>query len=691
MSSLLLTSPESRTRLDGQADAAPPGRPFVVLVDVPQDRADLGTMLDATVLDLTNSAMTFTAPEGCDRLDADRWFDAEGIRRGFLEFLDRWPRKSLGGERSFDVEFRHVTGDSIWWTGPGVERHAAKGVFVRFKQLSILNGALRDERPTEASVFTTDAAMARAVASLCGSLGIACRFLPGSHRPSDPLRGRTAWLLRSLRTLATLPFKRLFRAAAARIVLPAVPRPAGPVVIFSARNHDYYRREGDRLTVWFWQELADQLKRLSPGVALRYKVRLPTRFLGTQDCRELYHPAWRLLRRLPDGAPLRDRHPSLGAWVRGVRPQLRALTWYSRLERQPEFRASFVVQGADLSGFFVPRLRHAVSQVADWSMAVEAEQRSLREAGDVRAVVLAEEMYAPAQIELAAARRSGVPTIGVQHGTIMPSHLVYTIPPGQVAGAPLPDRFAVFGDFAREVVTEAGSFPFERVLVTGAPRLDHLVEHPPDRNECRRSLGLPDDRKIIAIAGQTLSWFPAAVRAVFEAARDEHGWLVCVKPHPKGAGFTAVDCERLAREVGLRNIRIFAGGFDRLLGACDVLISASSTTVLEAALLGRPAVCLNFSDEPDWYPYVDDGAALPGRTGEQVRWALKVALSGERDAELARNREKFLRRHAGPATDGQAADRLARSILAIAGLGTIAKHVEAVAARSTSEGATTDA
>lgn len=692
MSSLLLKTCKSKPREDGQFDDAPPRRrPLVVLVDVPTVCGSLMPNADAMVLDLTNSGMSLTAPMGCERLDPARWSDAGSTQRKFLEFLDRWPRKSLGGECTFDAVFRHVTGDSIWWTGPGIERNAAKGVFVRFKQLAILNGALCDERPLEARIFTTNAEMARAVSSLCESLEVTCRFLAGSQRPANPLRGRLAWTLRSLRSLALLPIKRLFRAAAVRSVLPHVPRSTGPVIIFSARNHDYYRCESDRLTVWFWRELADCLKRVAPVVTHRYKVRLASRFLGAQDRLGLYHPAWKLLRRLPDRAPLRDRHPALGAWIQAVWPQLRALTHYSRLERRPGFQASFVFDGADLSGFFIPRLRHAVSQMAEWSTAVEAERRLLSEAGDVRAIVLAEEMYGPAQVELAAALRLGIPTVGVQHGTIMPSHLVYTVPPGQVAGAPLPKYVAVFGDFARQVLSEIGSYPRERVLVTGSPRLDHLVKAPPDQKECRRLLELPMDRRIIAIAGQTLSWFPTAVRTVFEAARDEHDWLVCVKPHPKGFGFTAADCDRLAREVGLPNIKIVTDGFEQLLGACDVLVSASSTTMLEAALVRRPAICLNFSDEADWYPYVADGAALPARTGEQVRWALKTVFSGEAKAKLALRRDQFLRLHAGPAAHGQASDLLARAILKIAGLDSIGGRVDVYPPKSTGEGAMSDA
>ena len=75
-------------------------------------------------------------------------------------------------------------------------------------------------------------------------------------------------------------------------------------------------------------------------------------------------------------------------------------------------------------------------------------------------------------------------------------------------------------------------------------------------------------------------------------------------------------------------------------------------------MLNRTTVCVNFSDEPDRYPYVEDGASLPGRTVEELKSSLQQALSEDCRGDFQRRRQDFLHRHAGPTTEGAGASTL---------------------------------
>ena len=121
----------------------------------------------------------------------------------------------------------------------------------------------------------------------------------------------------------------------------------------------------------------------------------------------------------------------------------------------------------------------------------------------------------------------------------------------------------------------------------------------------------------------------------------------------------------IARQIGVTNVRFFDDNVNELLMACDVLISGSSTTVLEAILLGRKAICVNFSDEPDRYPYVADRGALGARSVQEIRAALNQLFSAEYQPEWEVQRQRFLQRHAGPAAEGRAAQTLVERVVSL--------------------------
>jgi hypothetical protein len=120
--------------------------------------------------------------------------------------------------------------------------------------------------------------------------------------------------------------------------------------------------------------------------------------------------------------------------------------------------------------------------------------------------------------------------------------------------------------------------------------------------------------------------------------------------------------QTFARELGARNVLGFEGDMQWLLSACDVWISASSTTILEATLAGKTSICVNFSGEPDGYPYVEDGAALPARSSVELSESLARALQERACADVDGKRSAFLRKHAGPTAEGRAAITLAHRL-----------------------------
>jgi len=314
-----------------------------------------------------------------------------------------------------------------------------------------------------------------------------------------------------------------------------------------------------------------------------------------------------------------------------------------RLEQREDYKKSFCFAGGDLGALYVPMIRETIGHMASWERSVTAIINVLRREGQVKAVVLTDEFYQSGSIIISAARRERIVTVGVQHGTIFPMHLVYTIPAGQIRDGVIPDYFSAYGEYAKDVMTKEGAFPADRIWLTGSINSKLRKFSVKEKYEARQRLGIEREAHVILVATQYYTWFPAAVRAVLQVTADLRETTVCIKTHPKDVSLQIY--RNLAKEVGAKNVLFYDNNYEELLCACDILASGSSTTVLEAALIGKEALCVNFSDEEDRYPYVKDGAALPGRNLEEIETSLKYMLQHENKKELEAKRKSFLNRH----------------------------------------------
>jgi len=177
----------------------------------------------------------------------------------------------------------------------------------------------------------------------------------------------------------------------------------------------------------------------------------------------------------------------------------------------------------------------------------------------------------------------------------------------------------------------------------------------------RTRLGLPIEKRVVLVTATSSVRSVDAVRAVLQLTTDREDCVVCVKSHP----FEKVPIDfykTIGESVGAKNALYFEEDFEDLLAACDVLISYLSTTILEAIIARRTTIYVNLSNLADGYPYVDHGGSLGAKTIGELGEQLDKALSQEIEPEFAESRERFLRRHLGPTTDGRGAASLAKRI-----------------------------
>lgn len=206
-----------------------------------------------------------------------------------------------------------------------------------------------------------------------------------------------------------------------------------------------------------------------------------------------------------------------------------------------------------------------------------------------------------------AARRRGIPTVGfVASWDTLTSKGFFIVPP---------DYLLVWGEESARHAVEYHGFSDQQVFVTGAPHLDvygagALVE---SREAFLSRRGIDLAKRVILFAGTTVSYWedePLQLRALSEAVASGElkDCVIWYRPHPRRAYRDVAPLRDLPGVyVDDQVIRQKTEGaasystrpddllhYRSLMDACEGVITAFSTMIIEAALLGKPSLVVGF-------------------------------------------------------------------------------------------------
>lgn len=242
------------------------------------------------------------------------------------------------------------------------------------------------------------------------------------------------------------------------------------------------------------------------------------------------------------------------------------------------------------------RLRYFRRWVLPYALVVtQASRRMLEETAPACVLLTGESNFFGLGL-LAAANALAVPTVAVQHGVMDPQLGDYR---WESAGGrntrPLADMMAVYGEWDRHVAVQVGGWPGP-IAVVGSSRWEDMLSRAGrigGRAAARTRLGLPLGLPLIVCLSQPLETDQerrAFEQVVASAMAERLDWLMVVKLHPS----EAVDGRRwhsaLAR---VPHIVLGRVAMEDLLIACDVVVTAFSTALIEAAVLGRPGIVVD--------------------------------------------------------------------------------------------------
>ncbi len=329
-------------------------------------------------------------------------------------------------------------------------------------------------------------------------------------------------------------------------------------------------------------------------------------------------------------------------------------------QHEASFMPHMRYRGCDLSPLLRPLLRREFTQHAPNVEILVRLWRWILARWRPRVLVLTNGYGRSAQVAIMAAHALQIPTVEQQHGLIGRNHFAYRVPRELETTSifPLAERMAVWGPHFARLLAEANIYPPQQVDVCGFPRIDALLHNLPDAKVARQKLDLPpgflSDGPLVLYTSNALA--AGHLEAILNgmAQNREARWLIKLHPREK----TEAVWRAAIQARGLSHIQVISGTADfyALLAACDVHVSFASTTLIEAAILGKPNLGLDVPHVADPGGFAQAGAfwpVPPAQLGDAVHTLSTEAAQRE---TLLREQRAFA--NAWCVHDGRAVERL---------------------------------
>lgn len=247
-------------------------------------------------------------------------------------------------------------------------------------------------------------------------------------------------------------------------------------------------------------------------------------------------------------------------------------------------------------------------------------------------VVLWEDFTPFERICAIVAKKAGAKSLVVQHGMFKPD----TKNRDWIRGfAPLTaDKIAVWSEKFK-ILLEEHKVLDSKIVVTGAPRFDALHNKTFNAKEFRQSIGIKPNEKIIALF-ETLYMSKKQLETILEAAAEisskfSNRVVIKIRLWENPAEYKWLE----GKAIVLRDIDL-----PELLNALDTAIVATSTTGLEAMILGKPVILFG-GWQPFGNPYSSTSAVLKAKSKEELKAALNRALKGK-NKKLEKKMKEFV-------------------------------------------------
>lgn len=237
-----------------------------------------------------------------------------------------------------------------------------------------------------------------------------------------------------------------------------------------------------------------------------------------------------------------------------------------------------------------------------------------------------------------------IPTISLQSSLIASNGREYIYSSEEMQKFPIPSIMALNGQYYKDLLIKGSSYPEDKLKIVGQPRYDFIFKgYYSKKNFCKKN-GITCKKKLILVTTQpfgleihkTIS--DKFITAILRLEDNLEEMKIIIKPHPRE---NANYYKNLLKKSSIHILNEKYDTYDAI-NACDVLITSSSTTAVEAMIMKKPVLILNLSGE-EKTPYTESGAAILVKKEENLLKTIKLLLFNVKvREELFKKQKDFL-------------------------------------------------
>lgn len=319
---------------------------------------------------------------------------------------------------------------------------------------------------------------------------------------------------------------------------------------------------------------------------------------------------------------------------------------------------------------FIASIYRTVRQKFELAALAVINAREALERTRPRVLVVGNDLTIEGRAGVRVAAQRGIPVVAYMHGALANNVL---------HARHCADRFLVHGPRHRDDLLRRG-LSETQIEVIGAPYLDkrpQASDQLDPRLQAAFGLRPGEPWLLVATSGPGNAVSLAHHQQVVENLARLSAALpqvpLVIKLHRKDS---PNNYERLQAGVAAGRVAISPYGDPRVpydifqwLPGCPLLLTGTSTVAVEAMLMQVPVITMDFCDEARGIDFIDEGATLHCRTGDELEAAVRQVLAGPAPAELHARAQAYVA-SAYYKLDGRAAERGADVICHLAARGT---------------------
>ena len=239
-----------------------------------------------------------------------------------------------------------------------------------------------------------------------------------------------------------------------------------------------------------------------------------------------------------------------------------------------------------LNHLFISKLKHSLYEI-------EISKKFLSQ-NKISAILLLSESGFTEQIMLSLARKFSIKSVLLQHGVILDNDNAYNY--NKIIGGNLPElsnKFLVWGPSTFENITHS-SFPKDKIMHSGSPNLDRILEQKKSIDEDPRTIVLlatgPRNQQCVGHDVNKWKSYESLIKKICLMAKTNHIQLI-IKRHPDMAesNFSKNLLENFPNVKTIKH-----GNIIELLSKSKLVISIGvSSSIFEAQALGKPVLSLH--------------------------------------------------------------------------------------------------